>query len=134
MPLETVAMAELQQQIAARRARAEALCEALRRTAASLLGGDALAACVPDTASYRLDRDPASGAACLVGEWRDGRGQCIGQMVFHGDGSCFGEYDVVRMHPHDARWFVEAVEAWAGAPDCADGDGVRADFRLLAAP
>jgi hypothetical protein len=69
-----------------------------------------------------------------VGEWLDERGYRIGMLVFHPDGSCFADFDVVRMHPVDARWFVEAVEAWAGAPDGDDSAAVRADLRLLAAP
>ena len=87
-----------------------------------------------DTAAYRLERDPASGDDSLVGEWHDARGYRIGMVVFHGDGSCFAEFDIVRAHPRDARWFVEAVEAWSGPPDRETGADVRAELRLLAAP
>lgn len=127
-------MDRLQQQIDALRPRAEALCTALRATAAELFGEpEAIAGCVPDGARYRLRQDPASGADSLVAEWLDARGYPIGMLVFNADGSCFGEYDVVRAHPQKPRWFVEAVEAWAGAEGGPDGGRVQADVRLLAA-
>ena len=130
----------LQQRINELRPRADALCAALRREAERWFGTGVLAGCVPDGAAYRLERDAASGAETLVGEWLDARGYRIGMLVFHGDGSCYAEFDLVRMHPEDPRWFVEAVEAWAGAAtgaaaDAAAGGGTpRADLRLLAAP
>ena len=124
----------LQQRVTALHPRAEALCAALRREAERLYGAGVLDACVPGDAAYRLERDAASGTDTLVGEWQDARGYRIGMLVFHGDGSCFAEFDLVRMHPEDPRWFVEAVEAWAGAPDGDAGGDVRADLRILAAP
>ena len=79
----------------------------------------------PASASYRLDRDPASGLDSLVGEWRDTRGQRQGGLVFHADGTFFVEHDVIRPHPRDPRWFVEAVNAWGRDQD------IRAEPRLL---
>lgn len=81
----------------------------------------------PGSASYRLNRDPASGLNSLVGEWRDTRGQKLGGLVFHADGTFFVEYDVVRPHPRDPRWFVEAVNAWGRDAE------IRAEPRLLPA-
>jgi hypothetical protein len=81
----------------------------------------------PAAARYRLDPDPASGEHSLMGEWRDSQGQKQGSLVFHADGSFFVEYDVVRAHPKDPRWFVEAVTAWGRDPE------IRADPRLLPA-
>jgi hypothetical protein len=127
-------MDALQSQIAFRRSRAEALCRALRHKAASLFGEDPIPGCTVEAASFRVGRDPASGADALVGEWHDDQDRRLGMLVFNGDGSCFAEFDIVRMHPEDSRWFVEAVEAWAGAHEGPDGGGVRADFRFLAMP
>jgi hypothetical protein len=127
-------MDPLQEHIAALRPRADALCSALRREAERLFGAGALDACAAGTARYRLEQDPASGLDSLVGEWQGADGYRIGMLVFHGDGSCFAEFDVVRMHPRKSRWFVEAVEAWAGPPDADGAAPVRADLRLLAAP
>jgi len=66
----------------------------------------------PGRASYRLSRDPASGEDSLLGEWRDARGQKLGELTFHFDGSYYAEYDVIRTHPGNERLFVEAVNAW----------------------
>jgi hypothetical protein len=127
-------MTSLRHQIDRHAPRAQALCEALRRKAAGLFDEDVIAACTADTATYQLQRDPASGRDALMGEWLDARGQRLGMLVFHAEGNCFGEYDIVRMHPTDRRWFVEAVEAWCGPPDAADGGAPRAELRLLEAP
>ena len=79
----------------------------------------------PGSASYRLDRDPASGLDSLVGEWRDAKGQKQGGLVFHADGTFFVEHDVIRAHPRDPRWFVEAVTAWGR------GSMIKSEPRLL---
>lgn len=107
---------------------AHAICRALAEelvklgfAAGSIPIGD------PGSASYRLDRDPASGLESLVGEWRDAWGQKQGGLVFHADGSFFVEHDVIRAHPRDPRWFVEAVNAWGRGSD------IRAEPRLLRA-
>lgn len=78
-----------------------------------------------EKADYELSRDPASGEDTLVGVWRDARGNKLGEILFHGDGSFFAEYDVIRNHPRDKRWFVEAVTAWGR------GSNVRSEPRLL---
>jgi len=78
-----------------------------------------------EKADYELSRDPASGEDTLVGVWRDARGNKLGEILFHGDGSFFAEYDVIRNHPRDKRWFVEAVTAWGR------GSTVRSEPRLL---
>jgi hypothetical protein len=127
-------MDALQHRIQALQPRAEALCAALRGEAERVFGAEAAADCTPGTAVFRLERDPASGADSLVGEWQDEQGYRIGMLVFHLDGSCFGERDLVRMHPHKQGWFVEAVEAWAGPANGTDAGVVHAELRLLAAP
>lgn len=76
-------------------------------------------------AEYRLDRDPASGQDSLVGIWRNAEGHKCGELLFHADGSFFAEYDVIRAHPGEPRWFVEAVTAWGR------GSIIRAEPRLL---
>lgn len=79
----------------------------------------------PLAAKYRLERDTASGEDSLLGEWRDQKGQKLGNLVFHADGSFFVEHDVIRNHPRRPGWFVEAVNAWGR------GDDIRAEPRLL---
>jgi hypothetical protein len=79
----------------------------------------------PLAATYHLEPDPASGEHSLLGEWRDPRGQKLGGLVFHADGTFFVEYDVIRSHPRHPGWFVEAVNAWGR------GDDIRAEPRLL---
>jgi hypothetical protein len=78
-----------------------------------------------EQADYELSRDPASGEDTLMGVWRDARGNKLGEILFHGDGSFFAEYDVIRNHPKDKRWFVEAVTAWGR------GSNVRSEPRLI---
>jgi len=100
----------------------EALCGALGGEIAKL-GFPPGSVCVgaADAAIYRLDSDPSDGTQSLCGEWRDARGQRLGMLVCHADGSCYAEHDVVRVHPRDGRWFVEAVHAWGrGGRICAE--------------
>jgi hypothetical protein len=66
----------------------------------------------PGGAVYRLSTDPASGEDSLLGEWRNQRGQKLGELTFHADGSFYAEYDVIRAHPRNSRLFVEAVNVW----------------------
>lgn len=74
-----------------------------------------------------LSRDPASGGETLNLTWRNEYGFKCGEMLFHADGSFFAEYDVVRNHPDDKRWFVEAVTAWGR------DDSIKSEPRLIPA-
>lgn len=105
-------------------AMAEAVCLRLKGEADKLGLGDAITPC-PDDGEYALARDPASGEDSLVCTWRDGRGNKRGEMLFHGDGSFFAEYDVVQVHPKRPQWFVEAVTAWGRGTD------IRSEPRLI---
>ena len=78
-----------------------------------------------DDAVYRLDKDPANGECSLVGDWRDEKGTKLGSLLFHPDGSFFVEHDVIKTHPTDKRWFVEAVNAWGR------GETIKSEARLL---
>lgn len=103
---------------------AEAVCIRLKGEA-SKLGLDGSISPAPDDAHYELSRDPASGQDSLVAVWRDGRGQKLGEMLFHADGSFFAEYDVVQTHPAKPQWFVEAVSAWGR------GTEIKSEARLI---
>lgn len=61
----------------------------------------------------------------LEGVWRDERGNRCGCILFHGDGSFYAEYDIVRPHPSKKRWFVESVTAWGREPI------IKAELKLL---
>jgi len=80
-----------------------------------------------ERAKFELVRDPALGECSLIGIWRNPDGTKQGELLFHEDGTFFAEYDVVCPHPHDKRWFIEAVTAWG------KGDEVKSELRLLPA-
>lgn len=82
----------------------------------------------PSDAAYRLEPDPASGEAALIGEWRDEGGRKSGNLVFHADGSFFVEHDVLRNHPFKPAVFVEALTAWGR------GDVIKSEPRFLEWP
>ena len=105
---------------------AAALCRALSDEA-SRLGFDPaiLVGADPLTAEFRLETDPASGDDSLLGEWFD-RHRCrVGLLLFHADGSCFAEHDIIRPHPGKPRLFVEALEAWGRGQD------IRCEARVM---
>lgn len=78
-----------------------------------------------EQAEFHLSRDPASGQDTLVGTWKNATGQKIGEVLFHADGSFFAEYDVIKNHPTDNRWFIEAVTVWGR------GSNIKSELRLL---
>lgn len=81
-----------------------------------------------EDAELSIVKDPVNGAECLSAAWRDGRGQRVGSLQFNSDGSFFAEHDIVRPHPTDKRWFVEAVTAWGR------DNRISTEARLLAMP
>jgi hypothetical protein len=106
----------------------EAICRALQAEALKL-GFDekALPRIEWSALHFSVKQDPADGSDCLAGEWKDKAGYRVGQVQFNGDGSFFAEHDVVKPHPGDKRWFVEAVEAWGR------DSNIMTEPRLLAA-
>jgi len=78
-------------------------------------------------AGFSTPTDPYSGQESLFGIWRNPRGDRLGEIKLHGDGSFYAEYDVALPHPRDARWFVESVTAWGR------GDVVKTEAKLLPA-
>ena len=125
-------METLEDQVARSLPLIEALCDALRKEAASLFSRTPVLIGSPTAARYRIERDPAEGTERIVGEWFDDHGHRVGMVVCHAGGQRFAEHDIVRAHPHDRRWFVEAVEAWGRAAH-ATGDGtieVDAEIRM----
>jgi hypothetical protein len=105
---------------------AEAICGTLEQELRKLGFAPGSFTVAPHTeAEYRLERDPASGQNSLVGVWRNAEGFKCGELLFHADGSFFAEYDVIHVHPHKPRWFVEAVTAWGR------GDTLKSEARLL---
>lgn len=106
----------------------EAICRVLADEVIKLgLPEKAHSTAVWERARFELQRDPASGQTSLVGTWKDTRGQRLGGVIFHCDGSFYAEYDVVEPHPRDKRWFVEAVVAWG------KNATIKAEARLLPA-
>lgn len=70
-------------------------------------------------------KDPYTGNENWRVILRDSEGNKLGQIQFNSDDSFFAEFDVIRTHPKDPRWFVESVVAWGR------GDNVKAEAKLL---
>jgi hypothetical protein len=106
----------------------ELICRTLANEVNKIgLSEKALTTAAWERARFELQRDPATDQSSLAGIWRDTRGQRVGSIIFHCDGSFFAEYDVVERHPKDPRWFVESVIAWG------KHDTIKAEPRLLPA-
>jgi hypothetical protein len=78
-------------------------------------------------AIFTNPKDVYSGQEGLVGLWRNPRGDRLGEIKLHGEGSFYAEYDLVLPHPSDMRWFVECVVAWGR------DDIIKTEARLLPA-
>lgn len=63
----------------------------------------------------------------LFMEWRSASGGYLGNLVVHGNGQSYAEFDVLVPHPRQSQWFVEAVTVWGvqGA--------LKSELRLLPA-
>lgn len=118
---------DVQQRLLELRGQAESVCERLISEVETVGLEASRINPLVEAADYSLSRDPASGKDSLVGTWRDGSGNKLGEIVFHADGSFFAEYDVICAHPKDSRWFVEAVTAWGR------DNLIRSELRLLPA-
>jgi hypothetical protein len=77
---------------------------------------------------YARHTDPASGLPSLRADFFSAGGQRKGHLLFHANGSRYGEFDVCLPHPERAGWWIEAVEVWGA------GDAVKSELRLLALP
>jgi hypothetical protein len=90
----------------------EQMWAAMRMELARSGFANALSLVPHEFSSRELRRDAFDGSEALYGEWRSQDGSLLGSAIVHRDGVLFAEFDVVRAHPTDKRWFVEAVTAW----------------------
>ena len=121
-------VSELQQRITNAKQSGDALISALQNSIDKF--GLENAPQVPDFSSAKctLERDPYSQQETLVCSFFGNSKHRVGQMLFHGDGKNFAEFDVARVHPKQPGLFIEAVEAWQ------HGERIRTDIRLLEMP
>jgi hypothetical protein len=79
-----------------------------------------------DDASFVLIKDPYTGQQNLACYWYDPNNrQRIGRLQFNSDETFYAEYDVAKVHPRKALWFIEAITAWGNA------DTIKAEAKLL---
>ncbi|MDD2762283.1 MAG: hypothetical protein PHH11_18545 [Methylomonas sp.] len=120
----------LEAHIEAKREFGEAICQRISENIAKLgfqLQTDIVSPRF-DGAVFNLVNDPFTQSEDLVGYWYDAGKQRIGQIKFHGDGSFYAEYDVVKPHPSKKQWFVEAINAWGHR------DNIKTEAKLLDIP
>jgi uncharacterized iron-regulated membrane protein len=113
-----------------KRAFGRAICQRIVENIRKLGFEDSQAIKYPqyENAEFTLVTDPYSQSQDLVGYWRGSKGQKIGQIRFHGDGSFYAEYDIVLPHPQKPRFFVEAINAWGNAGN------IKTEAKLLEIP
>ena len=78
-------------------------------------------------ACFETSEDPYSGDTTRQSRWLDQQGTCHGEIKIHGDGSFYGEYDVLKPHPRNPEWFVECVVVWG------KDDLIKSEPRLIRA-
>ncbi|WNB76897.1 hypothetical protein [Methylomonas koyamae] len=121
---------ELQQHLEAKRGFGKAVCQRMTENIVKLGFPLQTDLSLPDfdAAVFSLVTDPFTQSRDLVGYWYSAGKQRIGQIKFHGDGSFYAEYDVVKPHPSNKRWFVEAINAWGRQDD------IKTEAKLLDTP
>jgi len=65
-----------------------------------------------EAVNFSLVKDDFTGHSSLQAVWNGQFGYKQGMLLFHADGSFYGEYDVVKPHPTKKQWFVEAITVW----------------------
>lgn len=60
-------------------------------------------------------------------EWHNSKGQIQGHVCVHADHQVYAEFDLLRRHPIDRMWMIEAIEAWGSLGE------VKAELRLMPA-
>lgn len=116
---------DIQEHLETVRQTGEAVCDAVHREILKLGLQETVEEPKLDEAEYMLSPDPMNGKNSLKGTWRNVKGQKCGEIVFHADGTFYAEYDVVREHPTNRRWFVEGITAWG------NDSVVKAEPKLL---
>ncbi|MGR8929841.1 MAG: hypothetical protein ACU836_04305 [Gammaproteobacteria bacterium] len=120
----------IDEQIAAKRAFGKAVCQRISENIAKLGFQLQTDITLPkfEAAEFSLVVDPFTQSEDLVGYWYNAGKQRIGQIKFHGDGSFYAEYDVVKPHPSKKQFFVEAINAWGKQ------DNIKTEAKLLDVP
>jgi len=123
-------MSEISEHIKARREFGLAVCKRIGENIAKLGFANEAGIASPDydSAEFSLVTDPYTQSQDLVGYWYNPGKQRIGQIKFHGDGSFYAEYDVVKPHPRKKQFFVEAINAWG------QQDNIKTEAKLLDVP
>ena len=103
----------------------EAVWTALRQTLAKQGFGNALSVIPRKLSRCELRRDAFDGSESFFGEWRNDEGKLLGSVLIHAEGQVFAEFDVLKPHPTDRSWFVEAVTAWGNR------NAIKSELRLL---
>ena len=121
---------DLAQQIEAKRAYGDAVCEKIAKSIARLGFPENIAIKLPqfDQAEFSITTDPYTQGQNLNGFWYDANKQRIGQIKFNCEDGFYAEFDVVQPHPKKTGVFVEAINAWGTQDD------IRAEAKLLDIP
>ena len=120
----------IEQHIDARRCFGQEVCLRMGENIAKLGFAEPNGITLPvfEAAEFSLVTDPFTQSQDLVGYWYNAGKQRIGQIKFHGDGSFYAEYDVVKPHPTKKQWFVEAINAWG------QQNNIKTEAKLLDIP
>ncbi len=81
----------------------------------------------PDQAFFRLEVDPFDKSETIIAVWQNKQNEKLGEIQVRNNKTFYAEFDVIRSHPTDVRWFVEAVTAWGRKDD------IKSELRLLPA-
>src|SRR5512142_657394 len=108
--METISPVQLR--IAAAAINGVALLAAMRDMVAKLkLPGEAIIIPEYEAAKFTLEHDQYNGQQTLMASFYPTPNNRAGVLLFHSDGSCFAEYQIMRPHPSKTLWFIESVQA-----------------------
>jgi hypothetical protein len=76
---------------------------------------------------HELLEDKYDHSTSLYLEWRNAQGEKQGHACIHANHQIYAEYDIIRRHPLQKMWMIEAIEAWGSL------GAVKAELRLMPA-
>lgn len=106
-------MGQLEEIIEEKTPLGEKVCQAILAKAKKLgVAGDESSVAPWGKARFTLSKDPYSQENSLIGIWQNALDMDCGKILFHGDGSAYAEFDILKPHPTLPGMQILAIEAW----------------------
>lgn len=123
----TQADADLEQRLLNEKMLLSELRYVMSSTLAKVGINDALTLIPRQFSHQELLEDKYDHSTSLYLEWQNAHGDKQGHAYVHANHQVYAEFDIIRRHPLQRMWMIEAIEAWGTL------GAVKAELRLMPA-